>query len=80
MFCSDEAVVLVAARAALEAFRDCALVDLTIVPRRHLHLLKAAFALGSVERTLVAELAAHPNDRHRLELWKNAYKNSLPQR
>ena len=80
MFCSDEAVVLVAARAALEVFRDCALVDLAFIPGRHLHLLYAAFTLGSVERTLVAELAAHPNDRHRLELWKNTYMNSLPQR
>jgi hypothetical protein len=80
MFMRDEAVVLVAARTALEAFRDCALVDLTFVPGRHLHLLKAAFALGPVERTLVAELTAHPNDRHRLGLWRNTYKNSLPQR
>lgn len=80
MFMRDEAVVLVAASAALEAFRNCAPVDLAFVPGRHLHLLKAAFALGSVERTLVAELAAHPNDRHRLELWKKIYKNSLPQR
>lgn len=78
MLGSNQAVIFVAVGAALELLRNCALVDLASVSGRHLHLLKASLALSAIEGTLVAELSAHANDRHRMISWTNRYKNSLP--